>query len=346
MVHKSIEIVQINLHHSKSASAVLCKTLAGVQTAIALIQEPWFVNGEVKGQGGCGRIFHSNTQGKKVRTCVLVKGAQATFLYQQSGEDLTAVKLKVLTEKNEPLEFIAGSAYLPYDSMEPPPTREVEELVKKVKDERLELLLGCDENSHHLGWGSSNTNVRGEALNDFIMEKDLQILNRGKEPTFMDCRRHEVLDITICTTGMARWIPRRNPKDTNWGSYREELFVRIQDVPSRFRNKRDLEHAAERLGEVIRDSYENNCNIKRPRNTKMVSWWNNQLSILRCQLRKAWNKVKTAYTECSRQKALEDRRGLQRKYNKALVIAKNEGWKKFSSGVESQSEASRLVKIL
>ncbi|XP_011312971.1 uncharacterized protein [Fopius arisanus] len=279
MAHKSVEIVQINLHHSKSASAVLCKTLAGVQTAIALIQEPWFVNGVVKGLGGCGKIFHSNTQGKKIRTCVLVKGAQATFLHQQSGEDLTAVKLKVLTGKNEALEFIAGSAYLPYDSMEPPPTREVEDLVKKVKDERLELLLGCDANSHHLGWGSSNTNARGEALNDFIMEKDLQILNRGKEPTFMDCRRHEVLDITICTAGMARWvkdwrgskepsgsdhsqirlsltceseqIPRRNPKDTNWGSYREELFVRIQDLPSRFRNKRDLEHAAKRLGEVI-----------------------------------------------------------------------------------------------
>ncbi|XP_011313255.1 uncharacterized protein [Fopius arisanus] len=256
MAHKSVEIVQINLHNSKSASAVLCETLAGVQTAIALIQEPWFVNGVVTGLGGCGRIFHSNFQGKKIRTCVLVKGAQATFVHQQSGEDITAVKLKVLTEKNEAPEFIAGSAYLLYDSMERPPTREVEELVKKLKDER------------------------------------------GKEPTFTDWRRHEVLVITICTTGMARWakdwrvskdpsgsehsqirlslkceseqVPRRNTKDTNWGNYREETFVRIQDVPSRFRNKRDLEHAAERLGEVIRDSYENNCTIKRPRNTKMV----------------------------------------------------------------------------
>ncbi|XP_015123709.1 uncharacterized protein LOC107045838 [Diachasma alloeum] len=40
---------------------------------------------------------------------------------------------------------------------------------------------------------------------------------------------------------------------------------------------------------------------------------------------------------------MEERRCLQRKYNKALVKARNEGWKRFSSGIGSLSEASRLA---
>jgi len=34
-----IQVVQINLHHSKSASVILARSLAGMQTAIALVQE-------------------------------------------------------------------------------------------------------------------------------------------------------------------------------------------------------------------------------------------------------------------------------------------------------------------
>jgi len=42
---------------------------------------------------------------------------------------------------------------------------------------------------------------RGESFHDFIMETGLTILNRGSEHTFMDCRRQEVIDITVCSEG-------------------------------------------------------------------------------------------------------------------------------------------------
>ena len=75
-------------------------------------------------------------------------------------------------------------------------------VVAYAKDKGLELLLGCDANSHHEVWGSTDINPRGESLLDFIMRTGLQILNRGKEPTFLDSRRQEVLDITLCTRGL------------------------------------------------------------------------------------------------------------------------------------------------
>lgn len=54
----TIPFIQINWHHSKSASAVLSKSMAEVQTGIALIQEPWIdATGTVAGLGGVDNCF-------------------------------------------------------------------------------------------------------------------------------------------------------------------------------------------------------------------------------------------------------------------------------------------------
>ncbi|XP_011302228.1 uncharacterized protein [Fopius arisanus] len=207
----------------------------------------------------------------------------------------------------------------------------------RVKDEGTELLLGCNANSHHLGWGSSNTNARREALHDFMMVNDLLLLKRGTEPTLTNCRKQEVLDITICT---------RNPKKTDWTGYKEELSLRIQDVPSRFENEERLEYAGEAFGESITSSFETNCVMRAIKGTKQVSWWSTILANLRDQVRRAWNKVKNSCSNLCRRKAAEKRKLLQEKFNKALAKARRERWKKFSSGIENLSEASRLVKLL
>jgi hypothetical protein len=65
--------------------------------------------------------------------------------------------------------------------------------------EGLRQILGCDANAHHLVWGSSDCNVRGELLLEHIMNYNLYILNRGNEPTFVTAIRSEVLDITLCS---------------------------------------------------------------------------------------------------------------------------------------------------
>lgn len=63
-----------------------------------------------------------------------------------------------------------------------------------VSHKGLERLLGCDANSHHELWDSTDVNPRGESLFDFIMRTKLHILNREKESNFTDARRQELLD--------------------------------------------------------------------------------------------------------------------------------------------------------
>jgi hypothetical protein len=57
----SIPFIQINLHHSKSASALLARNMAVMQTGISIIQEPWRVKGIVRGLDSCGMVYRVDT---------------------------------------------------------------------------------------------------------------------------------------------------------------------------------------------------------------------------------------------------------------------------------------------
>jgi hypothetical protein len=208
-----------------------------------------------------------------------------------------------------------------YDSEDQPPQEEIKKLVAYAKDKGLELLLGCKANSHHEVWGSTDINPRGESLLDFIMRTGLQILNAGKEPTFLDSRRQEVLDITICTRGLAglvrdwrvasepsgsdhrhirytldqiqtekKWG--RNPRQTNWVGYIADLESQLKKAPTRFYSKEDLEMASQLVSDAIKDSFEMNCPVKLKNTSTRVPWWNKELAKLRVEVRRLFNRAR------------------------------------------------------
>ena len=116
------------------------------------------------------------------------------------------------------------------------------------ENENLYLVVGCDYNAHHSAWGSTNCNRRGEALMEFLHSSNLEILNQGNESTFCSGGRFEVTDITleslrflesiinwevliepslsdhrhisITVRGSAPVRLIRNPRSTNWGSFK------------------------------------------------------------------------------------------------------------------------------
>ena len=68
-------------------------------------------------------------------------------------------------------KLVMGSAYFPYNSEANPPD-EVRTLVDYCKVRGLPLLLGCDANSHHTLWGSTDTNSRGNDLLEYLITTD------------------------------------------------------------------------------------------------------------------------------------------------------------------------------
>ena len=75
-------------------------------------------------------------------------------------------------------KLVIGSAYFPHDSAYHPPEK-VRSLVDYCKVTGLPLLLGCDANSHHKLWGSTDTNRRGENVVDYSITTDLDIIITG-----------------------------------------------------------------------------------------------------------------------------------------------------------------------
>ena len=147
-----------------------------------------------------GRLFCS-PKDTNPRACILASidlGAQ--LLTNFCFRDLVAVQ--ILDCRGPLKNLVVGSAYLPYDSPDPPPSRELEELVEFCQRKGWPLLVGCDANAHHILWGSTGVNPRGEALIDFLYSTSLNLLNRGDEPTFVTSSRREVLDITLCSLSL------------------------------------------------------------------------------------------------------------------------------------------------
>jgi hypothetical protein len=106
----------------------------------------------------------------------------------QCSRDLAAVKITA-SNGGRPREIILGSSYLPYDDVEPPPSEELDRLVMGCWAQGTYLISGCDANSHHTSWGSTNINNRSESLFKYIMANGLDIMNRGSRPTFVTTKR-------------------------------------------------------------------------------------------------------------------------------------------------------------
>jgi hypothetical protein len=131
---------------------------------VALIQEPWTYKGAIRGlKEVSGELIYSRST-QNPRTCILIKkGFQVLPLTHRCSRDLTAVKIKTSSGRG-PREITLGSAYLPYNDVEFIPRRELDRLVMDCRAEGTHLIVGCDANSHHTSWGSTNINNRGESL--------------------------------------------------------------------------------------------------------------------------------------------------------------------------------------
>jgi hypothetical protein len=107
-------------------------------------------------------------------------------LLEFCSRDVTKVRI-IYTYGGGYKELIVASAYLPYDSDEPPPTKAVRDAIDYCCSRKIQLIIGCDANAHHTLWGSTGSNPKGESLMEFLVRSNLNIISHGNEPTFVVC---------------------------------------------------------------------------------------------------------------------------------------------------------------
>jgi hypothetical protein len=274
-----------------------------MQTDLILIQEPYYFKG-IRGLGESGNVHRGGALNLRARACIFSrKGLNCRILPQFSDNDLTSCMLKY-HQNGEEKQLIVCSAYLPYDQQVP--TNTLVNVVNYCNSNNIEILIGCDANSHNIIWGSSDTNSRGNTLMNFIASSGLLILNEGNRPTFIDKRREEVIDITLCSSNILKeitgWhvslencmsdhqaihfkmfadpIPTkffRNPRKTNWKNYKIRLEKRMRNRKTDITSILILEQEIEYLTNAIISSYEESCPLKRETGKRKTPGWNNDL---------------------------------------------------------------------
>lgn len=361
---QNLNFQQINLHHCKEATSIARCSLDTEQTDICLIQEPYLFRNKVLGLGDSGSVHCVTSGSERIRACIYTrKSVNAILLRQFSSKDFVAVQIRY-NRNGTDHKLICCSAYLPYDL--PVLTQSLVKVTEYCGKNGMKMIIGCDANSHHVVWGSSDTNRRGEKLLEFIIASDLCILNKGNRPTFIDRRREEVIDITLCSLGVeldvSGWhvsqeyslsdhqpilfslsadkqspISFRNPRKTNWDSFKENLGTEIGNRNFIIGSTKDIELEVNFLTTAIVRSYEKSCPLRFPKDRRDSIWKNARIKELKVICNKAWNR---------RHRNYEAFRDSRKAFKKACRQLKRRSWREFCESIEGCSASARIHRIL
>jgi len=124
----TISFVHANLQHSIAVSRVISRTVCVKGIYVALIQESWYREDCIKGLNVPGYTLFSASGTDRPCACILMRNEMAWLLPGFSCRDLVAVLIQYNDEGAEQ-SLVVCSAYLPYDSEDPPLSKELEELM-------------------------------------------------------------------------------------------------------------------------------------------------------------------------------------------------------------------------
>ena len=206
-VSTRLSIKQINLHKAIGATTLIGNTIESMQTRkqplLYLIQEPWTDGFRIKGidQNKVKLFYHKSD--KNPRAGILATGElDITFMPQLSNPDTVTISLRTANDE----EVLVTSFYLAHDSTEEIPGSMFQEIFNYSQETNIPVIMGGDANAHHIIWGSTKTNRRGEVLLEYLSSTNLEILNKGNSPTFVTKTRSEVLDITLASRNIASQV--------------------------------------------------------------------------------------------------------------------------------------------
>lgn len=363
-----LEIVQINLQHSKVATASLVDLVARRKPVLVLIQEPW-LNGKgvIQGLKIKGYVLCQKRSVERVRSCILIrKEFHFSFLDEFSDGDCTTI---TMCNKGGKKTCIC-SAYFPGDNDELP-----DKIIKLVKHHDWDVLIGCDANAHHTQWGCLDTNPRGELVFDFIIVEGLNICNVGNTPTFHNAIRSTILDLTLTSNSrnlnVRNWrvsseeslsdhswiifqldfkpIKRpliRNPRKANWDVYETEVRRGLQSEIGSINTIRELDSAVDSITKLMVDSFEKSCPLPKSNGKVQPHWWSSEIKNLMKETRKLRNAARGEKNPEASEQIWERYRTHYRDLKYLIRKSKRESWKNFCESLEGINEISRIRKII
>ncbi|GBM30684.1 hypothetical protein AVEN_259556-1 [Araneus ventricosus] len=139
--------------------------------------------------------------------------------------------------------------------------KELDEALSKLQDEN--VIIGADMNAHCVRWGYRTNNNRGYQVENFMAEKNLQLLNSpGAEPTFQCHNEEGWSDLTPASNttpaNICDWEVMENESfsDHNFIYKIRNTYPLLSQIENKFgfSEGKSINHALRKLLDVIEDA--------------------------------------------------------------------------------------------
>ena len=350
----NINIIQINLQKSKVALDNFYSYLVHNPFSLGLVQEPYSYSGKIPRHKDFN-IFGTQQGGRAV--IIAPKHMPIFACNELSNKDYTVVLFK-----NGNLSQFLASIYL--DINLNPIGPDLVTMCDFFRRNKSNAILGMDSNSHSPLW-NSDINQRGMVLEEFIIQNDLTVLNKGKCPTFVSSRGESIIDITLVygtSNHISNWhvmpnncflsdhrgikfnlttekIDLPTVQCTDWELFKDSL--QIKDRSYVFWSIETIEAESALLEKSINYALAKSTHSA-PIKARQATWWNSDLQVLRKEVIKLNSLMRHTSNPDDRAKFL----AASKRFKKECRVAKRKKWIEFSSSVSSPKNMAFFTKIL
>jgi len=183
---KRIKCIQINLQHSRLETDNIRKIIED-STDILCIREPYTIQNKTVGLSKNHKTFTSG-EGRNSAAIVVTNQIDTLLLNQLSDEDMVV------------LEVIIGNVKIILAGM-----LKIEAILLYAKGAG--VLIAADSNSRSVSWHNTLTNRRGRIPKEFLMSKQIHILNKESDYTnFWSHRGTRNIDITVISNQLLNTV--------------------------------------------------------------------------------------------------------------------------------------------
>ena len=188
------------MQHSKVATANLMQITEEESTDILCIQEPYTIQNKVVGIPNKFRTY--TIAGTRSRAAIVVTNNHIDVLLLKQHSDADAVVAEITVDG---VKLILASMYFDIGRQIEVDLSKIETVLQHANG--VGVLLAIDSNARSVSWHDSTINARGRTLDEYLMSKQLYILNEeSHNTTFRNRRGVSNIDLTIITNQLLRTV--------------------------------------------------------------------------------------------------------------------------------------------
>jgi hypothetical protein len=195
-----IRCTQINLQHFRAATANITQLIEEEKIDILAIHEPYIIQNKVTGIPHKYRIYTIPNTRSRAAIVITNKQIDAILLKQLSEADTIVAEITI-----NGLTFIFASMYFDIDRHIELDLEQIDNILQHANGKG--VILTIDSNSRSTSCHDITTNARGKKLDEYLMSKQLYIMNEeSSDTTFRTRRGASNIDLTIATGEVLRLI--------------------------------------------------------------------------------------------------------------------------------------------